>query len=73
MLTAVESEPFFRARAIQLGISSTDIDALKAANLATYGAFAFLVPYVAGTDLAVLKNSLSNILGAEPAVEVMPM
>ena len=73
MSTAVESEPFFRARAIQLGISSTDIDALKAANLATYGAFAFLVPYAAGTDLAVLKNSLRNILGAEPPVEVMPI
>jgi hypothetical protein len=73
MSTAVESEPFFRARAIQLGISSAAVDALNAANLATYGAFAFLVPYVAGTDLAVLKDSLRAILGVEPAAEVMPI
>jgi hypothetical protein len=74
MSAAVESHAFFRARAEQIGIPHTDVDALQAKSLGTYGAFAFLAPYNANSmDLSQLKDSLTDILGVEPAAHIMPL
>ena len=64
MSAAIESVPFFRSRATQIGISGADLDILKEKNLSTYGAFAFLAPYQANQDLNVLKDQLTAVLGA---------
>ena len=74
MAAAIESLPFFRARALQIGIPSAAIDTLQAANLGSYGAFAFLAPYNANsTDLRQLSQSLEDVLGAAPNNVIMPL
>ena len=74
MSSAVESKPFFKSRALQLGISEANVDTLERSNLGTYGSFAFLVPYnAASTDLEQLKTSLTAILGSEPSVAEMSL
>jgi hypothetical protein len=74
MTSAVESLALFRVRAVQVGITEADIDTLKAQNLATYGAFAFLAPYNANsTDINQLKEALTGILGSEPSTAGMAL
>ena len=74
MAAAIDSAPFFRARALSIGIPEADIQSLVTNRLGTYGAFAFLVPYnSAVTDLTQLKTVLGTVLGAEPSDLLMPM
>ena len=74
MAAAIESLPFFRARALQIGITEAAVDTLQAANLGSYGAFAFLAPYNANsTDLKQLAQSLEDVLGAAPDNVTMPL
>ena len=74
MAAAIESLPFFRARALQIGIPAEAIDTLQGANLGSYGAFAFLAPYNANsTDLGQLSQSLEDVLGAAPTNVIMPL
>jgi hypothetical protein len=66
-MTALDSKSNFEARALDFGISITDIRTLGAASLATFGAFAFIVPYNGtSTDDGPLRKLLTDLLGAEP-------
>ena len=74
MAAAIESLPFFKARAMQIGIIEADIESLRARNLATYGAFAFLAPYNSSQqDSGQLRDALSQVLPAPPDIATMPL
>ena len=45
----LDSEVEFKRRALQLGVSSTNVDALASAGFKTFGQCAFSVPYQPGS------------------------
>jgi hypothetical protein len=66
-MAALDSTSNFEARAKDFGILDADVQALSLANLNSFGAFAFVVPYNGtSTDDAPLKRFLTQVLGAEP-------
>ena len=71
-MSAIESKANFTHRARELGISDASIQAITLAQMDTFGAYAFLVPYSGtATDEAPLRTALARILGAEPSAEEM--
>jgi hypothetical protein len=71
-MSVIESEATFVARALTFGIPVAYVDQLKASRLASFGAFAFLVPYGGtSTDDGPLKAALEGIFGG--AIDVPNM
>ncbi|CAE7352604.1 kptA, partial [Symbiodinium sp. CCMP2456] len=63
----LDSEVEFRRRALQLGVSSTNIDSLIASGFKTFGQYAFSVPYQPGSaDESPLVDMLTSSLSGEP-------
>ena len=63
----LDSEVEFKRRALQLGVSSTNVDALVSAGFKTFGQYAFSVPYQPGSaDESPLVDLLTATLSGEP-------
>ena len=66
-MAAIESEATFLSRALAIGLTRTDVDALKAKHVATFGGFAFLVVYnMNANDGIPLLRALEKVLQREP-------
>ena len=66
-IMALESEAAFRARALQVGISSDDLDQLKAGGISSFSRYAFCSAFQPGSgNEDVLFNHLETILGVKP-------
>eukprot|EP00439_Symbiodinium_sp_Y106_P004647 s11679_g1.t1 len=59
----LDSEVEFKRRALQLGVSSTNVDALVSAGFKTFGQYAFSVPYQPGSadEAEAQKSRLTGI------------
>ena len=65
---ALESEAAFQARALEVGISSADLTALKNGGINSYSRFAFCCAYQPGSgNEDVLFNYLEEILTERPS------
>ena len=68
-MALIESKPAFKQRCLQFGIPDTEIALLDTGGQATFGAFAFIIPF-ANKDSAdadeKLKAGMNEILGAVP-------
>ena len=65
---ALESEAAFRARALEIGISSDDLDLLKTGGIKSFSSYAFCCSYQPGSASDdVLFEYLENVLGSKPA------
>ena len=65
---ALESEAAFQARALEVGISSADLTALKNGGINSYSRFAFCCAYQPGSgNEDVLFNYLEEILTEPPS------
>ena len=65
----LDSEVEFKRRALQLGVSSTNVDALVSAGFKTFGQYAFSVPYhyqPGSADESPLVDLLTATLSGEP-------
>ena len=64
---ALEPEAAFQARALEVGITSADLTALKGGGINSYSRFAFCCAYQPGSgNEDVLFDHLETILGAKP-------
>ena len=65
---ALDSEAAFQSRALEVGISSADVQALKTGGINSYSRYAFCCAYQPGSgNEDVLFDYLESILGAKPA------
>ena len=72
MASIVDSEAAFAARAKKFGIAQNHIDALRAANMGSFGQYAFIVIFNSNSvDDAPLKLAVANIIGSEPTTTMM--
>ena len=72
MASIVDSEAAFAARARKFGISQTHVEALQAANVGSFGQYAFIVIFNANSvDDTPLKTAVANIIGREPDTTMM--
>ena len=63
----LDSEVEFKRRALQLGVTASNIDSLIASGFKTFGQFAFSVPYQPGSaDESPLVELLTSSLSGEP-------
>ena len=64
---ALESEAAFRARSLEIGISSDDLDLLKTGGIKSFSSYAFCCSYQPGSASDdVLFEYLETILGSKP-------
>ena len=65
---ALDSKAAFQTRALEVGISQTDVDALAVGGVETYSQYAFCTSYQpGGASDSILFDHLETILGARPA------
>jgi len=65
---ALDSEAAFQSKALEVGISSADVQALKTGGINSYSRYAFCCAYQPGSgNEDVLFDYLESILGAKPA------
>ena len=65
---ALDSEAAFQSGALEVGISSADVQALKTGGINSYSRYAFCCAYQPGSgNEDVLFDYLESILGAKPA------
>ena len=69
-MALIESKPAFKQRCLQFGIPEAEVGMLEAGGQATFGAFAFIIPF-ANKDSAdaddKLKAGVRELLGVEPS------
>ncbi|CAE7283062.1 unnamed protein product, partial [Symbiodinium sp. KB8] len=66
----LDSEVEFKRRALQLGVTASNIDSLIASGFKTFGQFAFSVPYQPGSaDESPLVELLTSSLSGEPEAD----
>ena len=64
---ALDSKAAFQTRALEVGISQTDVDALAVGGVETYSQYAFCTSYQpGGASDSILFDHLETILGARP-------
>lgn len=64
---ALDSKAAFKERALEVGITSTDLTALETGGIATYSQFAFCCAYSPGAQSdAPLLDHLEHVLGTRP-------
>ena len=68
---AIDSKVAFTNRALELGITEAEIDALKGVNITSYATYAYCCNFQPGqADDAPLTAFLTTTLGAEPSASV---
>ena len=68
---AIDSKVAFANRALELGITEAEIDALKGVNITSYATYAYCCNFQLGqADDAPLTAFLTTTLGAEPSASV---
>jgi len=68
---AIDSKVAFANRALELGITEAEIDALKGVNITSYATYAYCCNFQPGqADDAPLTAFLTTTLGAEPSASV---
>ena len=69
-MALIESKPAFKQRCVQFGIPETEVTLLDTGGQATFGAFAFIIPF-ANKDSAdaddKLKAGVEELLGVAPS------
>lgn len=71
MSSTLDSEAVFRARALQVGLSSTDLDTIVAAGVKTFSTLAFACSYTPGSsDDSSFVTLVNRLFGVDPGIGV---